>query len=62
MKKIGILGSGVVAKVLAKGFLQYGHEVIIGTRDPSKLEFWRESEPHIKSVISRLLPITLWHL
>lgn len=36
--KVGILGSGVVAKALAKGFLKYGHEVMLGTRDPSKLD------------------------
>ncbi len=36
--KIGILGSGVVAKALAAGFLKYGYEVMLGTRDLSKLE------------------------
>lgn len=36
-KKIGILGSGIVAKVLAKGFLKHGYEVFLGTRDVSKL-------------------------
>jgi predicted dinucleotide-binding enzyme len=44
MGKIGILGSGVVAKDLAKGFLKYGHEVTIGTRDQSKLEEWKNKE------------------
>ncbi len=44
MSKIGILGSGVVAKDLAKGFLKYGSEVKIGTRDQSKLEEWRNKE------------------
>ncbi len=43
-KKIGIIGSGVVAKDLAKGFLKYGHEVMIGTRDQSKLEEWKNKE------------------
>ena len=37
-KKIGILGSGAVAKSLAVGFQKYGHEVIMGTRDDSKLK------------------------
>jgi predicted dinucleotide-binding enzyme len=38
MMKVAILGSGVVAKALAKGFIKYGHEVMLGTRDPSKLD------------------------
>ena len=37
MKKIGILGSGAVAKVLATGFLKHGYEVTVGTRDINKL-------------------------
>ncbi len=41
MKKIGIIGSGVVAKALAKGFLDRGHEVMLGSRDPGKLKEWR---------------------
>jgi predicted dinucleotide-binding enzyme len=40
---IGILGSGDVAKALAKGFLERGDAVMLGTRDPSKLEDWRTS-------------------
>ena len=44
MSKIGILGSGVVAQDLAKGFLKHGHEVTIGTRDQSKLEEWKKKE------------------
>ena len=44
MSKIGILGSGGVAKELAKGFLKHGHEVKIGTRDQSKLEEWKNNE------------------
>ena len=35
--KIGILGSGVVAKSLAKGFLKNGYKVMMGTRDVIKL-------------------------
>ncbi len=41
-KKIGILGSGAVAKALAKGFLQNGYEVMLGTRDLSKLKVFNE--------------------
>lgn len=40
MKKIGILGTGVVARDLAAGFRKNGHEVMIGTRDPSKQVEW----------------------
>jgi 8-hydroxy-5-deazaflavin:NADPH oxidoreductase len=40
--KIGILGSGDVAKSLAKGFLSRGDEVMLGTRHPSKLADWRK--------------------
>ena len=36
--KIGILGSGSVAKALAAGFPDQGHEVMIGSSDPNKLE------------------------
>lgn len=40
-KKIGILGSGQVAKVLATGFLAHGFEVMVGTRNPDKLADWK---------------------
>lgn len=33
---IGIIGSGQVAQALAKGFIQEGHDVMIGSRDFSK--------------------------
>ncbi len=38
--KVGILGSGEVAKTLAGGFLKHGHETMLGTRDTSKLSDW----------------------
>ncbi|MFN0140642.1 MAG: NADPH-dependent F420 reductase [Pyrinomonadaceae bacterium] len=38
--KIGILGSGNVAQVLGSGYLGKGHEVMLGTRDASKLAEW----------------------
>lgn len=44
MKKIGILGSGVVGKTLAKGFLKYGYPVKIATRTPGKLDDWLHEE------------------
>ena len=39
--KIGILGSGIVGKTLANGFLKNGHEVMIGTRELSMLQEWK---------------------
>jgi 8-hydroxy-5-deazaflavin:NADPH oxidoreductase len=38
--RVGILGSGDVAKSLAGGFLAHGHEPMLGTRDRAKLEAW----------------------
>ena len=39
--KVGVIGSGVVGQVLADGFLKHGHEVMRGSRDPSKLAGWK---------------------
>jgi 8-hydroxy-5-deazaflavin:NADPH oxidoreductase len=36
--KVGILGSGDVAKSLAGGFVKHGHQVVLGTRDAGKLK------------------------
>ena len=44
--KMGILGSGEVAKTLASGFLQHGHEVRLGTRTPAKLAAWATAHPN----------------
>ncbi len=41
MKKIGILGSGIVGQTLANGLLKYGYEVMIGTSDVNKLAEWK---------------------
>jgi predicted dinucleotide-binding enzyme len=38
--KIGIIGSGSVAQTLGSGFLKHGHEVMLGSRDPKKLDEW----------------------
>lgn len=35
--KIGIIGSGEVAKALSRGFVELGHEVRLGSRTPEKL-------------------------
>lgn len=45
MKKIGVIGSGAVAKVLATGFLKHGYEVMVGTRTLSKLSDWQAKNP-----------------
>ena len=45
--KIGVLGSGDVGKVLAKGFLAHGHEVMVGTRTPLKLKEWARDNTKI---------------
>ena len=47
--RVGVLGSGVVAQVLASGFLKHGHDVMIGTRDASKLTAWAAIHPASKS-------------
>src|SRR5262245_65872435 len=43
--KIGVLGSGEVAKTLAGGFLKHGHEVMMGTREAGKLKEWAGRNP-----------------
>lgn len=35
--KIGVIGSGDVAKVLGSGLLKHGHDVMMGTGAPAKL-------------------------
>lgn len=43
MEKIGILGSGSVAKALGDGFLKNGYEIKLGTGHPEKLKDWKPS-------------------
>ena len=45
--KVGILGSGLVGRVLGAGFLKYGHGVMLGTRNPAKAEVeqWLRENP-----------------
>ncbi len=38
--KVGVLGSGDVAKVLASGLLKHGHQVKVGSRTTGKLADW----------------------
>ncbi|MBS1508776.1 MAG: NAD(P)-binding domain-containing protein [Bacteroidetes bacterium] len=44
-KKIGIIGSGTVAQVLAAGFIKNGHEVTLGTSNPAKLADFKSKNP-----------------
>ena len=42
MKKVGVLGSGVVGRSLAEGFEKHGYEVMLGTANPKKkLSDWQ---------------------
>jgi predicted dinucleotide-binding enzyme len=43
--KVGVIGSGDVAKVLAAGLLKHGHQVMLGTRSASKLADWAKQNP-----------------
>ncbi len=43
--KIGVIGSGDVAKTLASGFLKHGHQVKVGSRSPGKLADWAAQNP-----------------
>jgi 8-hydroxy-5-deazaflavin:NADPH oxidoreductase len=50
LTKVGILGSGQVAKVLAEGFLKHGYDVLIGSREPEKLKsFSEKNQSRIKT-------------
>lgn len=50
MKKIGILGSGMVGKALAAGFIKYGYDVMAGSRRPEKLDEWKtEISPKLQT-------------
>jgi len=46
--KVGILGSGTVAKTLGAGFLAHGHQVMLGTRQPAKLDDWAAQHREVK--------------
>lgn len=43
--RVGVLGSGDVAKALAGGFLKHGHEVMVGSGTPGKLAEWKAQNP-----------------
>lgn len=44
MAKVGVLGTGDVGKVLARGFKKHRHDVRIGSREGNKLAEWSAAE------------------
>jgi predicted dinucleotide-binding enzyme len=46
--KIGIIGSGIVGRVLATAFLKEGYEVTLGTRNASKEDLVKWKQENIK--------------
>jgi predicted dinucleotide-binding enzyme len=52
MKKVAVIGTGVVGQVLSDGFLKHGYEVIRASRDLSKLEDWKKAAGAKGSVLS----------
>ncbi len=52
MKKIGVFGSGVVARTLASGFLKFGYDVKVGTSHPEKLADWQKTVQREDLVVS----------
>jgi 8-hydroxy-5-deazaflavin:NADPH oxidoreductase len=49
MTKIGILGSGDVGKTLAKGFLKYDYQVMVGSDHPQKLKEFKNENPKVEA-------------
>ena len=47
-KKIGIIGSGMVAQTLGTGLLTLGYDVMLGSRDTKKLSDWQSKNPNAK--------------
>lgn len=41
MKKVAVIGSGIVGQTLADGFLKHGYSVMRATRDRTKLAAWQ---------------------
>src|ERR1700750_1964299 len=46
--KIGVLGSGDVAKVLGAGFLKHEHDTMMGTRERATLSGWAAQNPRAR--------------
>jgi 8-hydroxy-5-deazaflavin:NADPH oxidoreductase len=41
IKKIGVIGSGKVAQILAAGFIKHGYDVMMGSSHLDKLDEWK---------------------
>ena len=50
--KIGVIGSGQVAQILAAGFLKHGYEVMMGSNHLEKLTDWKKNN----SAVLKKLP------
>jgi len=46
--KAGVLGSGMVGQAISARLAELGHDVMIGTRDPNKLNEWHSAHQDIK--------------
>ena len=42
MMKVAVLGSGKVGEILADGLLEHGHSVMRASREPAKLDAWKQ--------------------
>jgi predicted dinucleotide-binding enzyme len=48
MVTVALLGSGDVGKTLAKGFLKYGYQVVVGTDHAEKLADFKNENPGVR--------------
>jgi predicted dinucleotide-binding enzyme len=46
--RAGVLGSGMVGQAIGARLAELGHDVMIGTREPSKLAEWHSSHKSVK--------------
>jgi predicted dinucleotide-binding enzyme len=51
--KIGIIGSGIVAQTLGARLIELGHDVVLGTRDPAKLDDKRNMASTLREWINK---------
>jgi len=51
--KIGIIGSGIVAQTLGAKLIELGHDVVLGTRDPAKLDEKKKMAGTLREWIAR---------
>jgi len=47
-KKVGVIGSGQVAQILAAGFIKHGYDVMVGSNHLDKLEEWKSKNASAK--------------